>query len=124
MAPPELHRISAVRTDFRTLLASIIRAADLRREFPGVAGWLARNLKYMRAFAAVWLDRDFVQGVLAQMPWWYQIALIEKVGDDGTRCWYAQAAIQHGWSRNVLVHQIESHLHLRQGRAATNLGSE
>ena len=41
-----------------------------------------------------------------------------------TRCWYAQAAIQHGWSRNVLVHQIESRLHLRQGRVGTNLGSE
>jgi predicted nuclease of restriction endonuclease-like (RecB) superfamily len=95
-------------------------AADLRREFPGVAGWSARNLKYMRAFAAAWPDRDFVQGVLAQLPWWHQIALLEKVGDDGIRRWYAQAAIQHGWSRNVLVHQIESRLHLRQGQAATN----
>jgi hypothetical protein len=46
-------------------------------------------------------------------------------GRAGYADWPAdQAAIQHGWSRNVLVHQSESHLHLRQGRAATNLGSE
>jgi predicted nuclease of restriction endonuclease-like (RecB) superfamily len=49
-----------------------------------------------------------------------QIALLEKVDDPEARRWYARSAIQYGWSRNVLVHQIESCLHLRQGRAATN----
>ena len=61
-----------------------------------------------------------MQGVLAQLPWWHQIALLEKVADPEARRWYARSAIQHGWSRNVLVHQIESRLHLRQGRAAMN----
>jgi predicted nuclease of restriction endonuclease-like (RecB) superfamily len=46
--------------------------------------------------------------------------LLEKLGDDETRLWYARAAIEHGWSRAVLVHQIETRLHERQGNAVTN----
>jgi predicted nuclease of restriction endonuclease-like (RecB) superfamily len=42
------------------------------------------------------------------------------VKDLQQREWYVRAALQYGWSRNVLVHQIESGLHRRQGRAQTN----
>ena len=33
---------------------------------------------------------------------------------------YAQATVEHGWSRPVLLHQSETGLHDRQGRAITN----
>jgi predicted nuclease of restriction endonuclease-like (RecB) superfamily len=36
------------------------------------------------------------------------------------RLWYVHKAIENGWSRNVLVLQIESGLYRRQGRALTN----
>lgn len=97
-------------------------ARDLQREFPDVQGFSARNLKYMRTFAMAWPDAAFVQAVLAQLTWYHNVALIEKVKDVATREWYARAAIEHGWSRTVLVLQIESHLHQRQGRATTNFG--
>lgn len=97
-------------------------AADLQKEFPGEQGYSSRNLKYMRAFADAWPDRQFVQGVLAQIPWWSHIALLGKLKDQDLRLWYAKAAIENGWSRNTLVFQIESELHKRQGGAVTNFG--
>lgn len=95
-------------------------AADLRREFPEMKGFSARNLKYMRLFAETWADDHFVQQVVAQVPWGHNIALLTKVKDSAEREWYAHAVIEYGWSRSVLVHQIESKLYLRQGKAITN----
>ena len=95
-------------------------AHDLRREFPDMKGFSPRNLKYMRAFAAAWPKREIVQGPLAQITWYHNLALLEKLNDDEARLWYAKKALEHGWSRNVLALQIESGLHLRQGKAVTN----
>ncbi len=95
-------------------------AEDLRREFPEIKGFSPRNLKYMRAFAEAWPDEQIVQEVLAQITWYHNIALLETVKDPIERLWYAQQTIEHGWSRNVLVHQIESSLYGRQGKAVTN----
>jgi hypothetical protein len=55
--------------------------------------------------------------VLAQITWYHNIALIEKLQTAEDRAWYARATVEHGWSRNILVHQIESALHQRQGKA-------
>jgi predicted nuclease of restriction endonuclease-like (RecB) superfamily len=95
-------------------------ASDLRREFPQMAGLSPRNLKYMRAFAEAWSDEAIVQAPLAQITWYHNIALIEKLRETEERLWYARQAIENGWSRNVLIHQIESALHKRQGKALTN----
>ncbi len=95
-------------------------ARDLGRDFPDISGFSARNLKYMRAFAEAWPDEQIVQATLAQLPWYHHIALIEKLKDLEERLWYARQSVQSGWSRNVLVHQIESQLHRRQGHALTN----
>lgn len=95
-------------------------AHDLRNAFPDMKGFSPRNLKYMRAFAEAWPDSEFVQGVLAQLPWYHQLALLDKLPDAESRRWYAAKAIEHNWSRNVLVMQIESGLLERQGRAVTN----
>ena len=95
-------------------------AHDLRNAFPEMKGFSPRNLKYMRLFAEVWPDLEFVQGVLAQLPWYHQIALLDKLKTEEERRWYAQKAIIHNWSRNVLVMQIETRLIERQGNAITN----
>jgi predicted nuclease of restriction endonuclease-like (RecB) superfamily len=60
-------------------------AADLQAAFPDMRGFSPRNLKYMRAFAAAWADREIVQGPLAQIPWYHNIALLERVHDEKTR---------------------------------------
>jgi predicted nuclease of restriction endonuclease-like (RecB) superfamily len=95
-------------------------AQDLRNAFPDMKGFSPRNLKYMRSFAEAWPDEAFVQGVLAQLPWYHQLALLDKLNTADKRRWYAAQAIEHNWSRNVLVVQIETRLHERSGQALTN----
>ena len=95
-------------------------AADLRRDFPEMTGLSARNLGYMKAFAEAYPDSDFLQQVVAKLPWGHNVRLLEAVKDPAERKWYAQQSIEHGWSRNVLVHQIEGGLFQRQGKAVTN----
>ena len=95
-------------------------AGDLREAFPEMKGFSPRNLKYMRAFATTWPDRRIVQASLAQLTWYHHIALMEKLDNSESRLWYAAKTLEHGWSRNILALQIESHAHRRQGKAQTN----
>lgn len=97
-------------------------ARDLQGSFPDMQGFSPRNLKYMRAFAEAWPEEAIVQAALAQITWYHNITLLEKTKDPGERLWYARQTVENGWSRNVLVLQIESGLYRRQGRALTNFG--
>jgi predicted nuclease of restriction endonuclease-like (RecB) superfamily len=90
---------------------------DLTKAFPEMRGFRARNLKYMRAFAEAYPDKEFVQQVVAQLPWGHQVRILDSVKDSKQREWYIRQAVQSGWSRSVLVHQIESKLFDRQGHA-------
>lgn len=95
-------------------------AHDLRSAFPDMKGSSPRNLKYMRAFAEAWPEQAFVQGPLARLPWYHQLALLEKLQTSDERIWYAAKAIENNWSRNILVMQIETRLMERQANAVTN----
>jgi predicted nuclease of restriction endonuclease-like (RecB) superfamily len=95
-------------------------AADLTKAFPEMKGFSPRNLKYMRAFAEAGPDEEFVQQVAARIPWFHNCVLLDKLQSREDRVWYARAAIQYGWSRNVWVHQIETALQKRSGEALTN----
>ena len=95
-------------------------ARDLHAEFPEMRGLSPRNLKYMRAFAEAWPDEAIVQQLAAQLPWFHNCVLLDKVKVPSERTWYIGQAIENGWSRNVLVMQIESGLYRRQGKALTN----
>ncbi len=94
-------------------------SADLRREFPHMKGFSPRNLKYMSAFARAYPDEAIVQEVLAQITWFHNCMILDKLRDWAVREWYIRKTIANGWSRNVLVHQIESALYEREGRANT-----
>ena len=61
--------------------------------------------------------------LMTSLPWGHNIVLTQKVKQLGTRLWYARAALENGWSRSMLVIQIESRLHERQGRAITNFSA-
>ena len=101
-------------------------AHDLAASFPGVSGFSARNLWRMRAFYKAYPadlnevpgppDQELPQAV-AEIPWGHHTILLERLKDPQERSWYASAALEHGWSRNVLLLQIESGLYRRKGRA-------
>lgn len=63
---------------------------------------------------------EFVHGMLAQLSWYHHITLLDKVKDRDTRLFYIQETVQGGWSRDVMVHQIEAGLHQRKGKILSN----
>lgn len=106
-------------------------SADLMREFPDVKGFSVRNLKYIRQWHEFWLDAPIGQQPVAQLaqqpvsqilsiPWGHNLAILAKCKQHGEALYYAQATQTYGWSRSVLVHQIESGLWQREGKAITN----
>lgn len=95
-------------------------AKDLSQAFPDIKGFSQRNLKYMRSFAEAYPDQQFVQQLAAQIPWFHNCVLLEKVKDPAERQWYVRQTISHGWSRNILSMQIDTGLYRRQGGAITN----
>lgn len=96
--------------------------ADLHAAFPHAKGYSPRNLKYMRKFAEEWPWEAIVQRV-AQLPWGHHVVLLDKLSTVEDRSWYASHALSEGWSRIVMVHQIETRLHERAGEAVTNFAS-
>ena len=107
-------------------------SADLMREFPEVRGFSVRNLKYIRQWHEYWVDAAPIgQQPVAQLakqpvaqilciPWGHNLAILAKCKQHDEALYYAQATQTHGWSRSVLVHQIESGLWQREGKAITN----
>ena len=54
------------------------------------------------------------------IPWGHNLAILAKCKQHDEALYYAQATQTYGWSRSVLVHQIESSLWQREGKAITN----
>jgi predicted nuclease of restriction endonuclease-like (RecB) superfamily len=95
-------------------------AHDLRSAFPEMKGFSRANLMYMRAFAAAWPDAEIVQQRVGRLPWGHNLVLLTRLKDTPQRLAYARAAVEHGWSRNMLDIHIETRLLERTGQAVTN----
>lgn len=110
------HQIGRVINEHKTWGSKFIDnlSADIRLSFPNAAGYSVRNLKYMAKLAATYPDIQFVQQAVAQIPWGHNIVLLDKVSQMPVRKWYIEKIIKNGWSRDVLIHQIESGLYERQ----------
>jgi predicted nuclease of restriction endonuclease-like (RecB) superfamily len=94
-------------------------ADDLRAEFPDMKGLSRRNLFYMRGFAAAWPE-PIVQQPVAQLPWGHITVLLDKAETPDQRAWYASAAVEYGWSRNVLMNMMMNKSMERTGAAPSN----
>ncbi len=98
-------------------------AKDLKQAFPHLKGFSRSNLMYMRSFAEAWpsfADDSIVQQAVGQLPWGHNLVLLSKVKVTEQRIQYALHAQQNGWSRSVLVHQIESRHLERTGALSHN----
>ena len=94
-------------------------AVDLRAAFQQMRGLSRRNLVYMRTFAAAF-SAKITQQPVAQLTWGHVTVLLDRLEDQAERDWYAAAAAEHGWSRNVLLNQIMNRLYQRAGAAPSN----
>jgi predicted nuclease of restriction endonuclease-like (RecB) superfamily len=121
-------------------------AADMQREFPGLAGFSTLNIWRMRAFFRAYTEGEEIlsQAVteskasiapagqrppakppepFASLPWGHNLVILHKLDERESRQWYAAKAVEHGWSRSVLALQIDAGLHTREGKAVTNFKS-
>lgn len=106
--------------------AGVIRrlAEDLRAAFPDMTGLSYRNLQYMRSFATLWGGEPIVQQPAAQLPWGHIMVLIDKLDTAESRTWYSAAAVEYGWSRNVLMNMIMNQTLERTGAAPSNFSHQ
>jgi predicted nuclease of restriction endonuclease-like (RecB) superfamily len=95
-------------------------SVDLKNAFPEETGFSPRNLKYMRKFAEAWTELEIVQRTVAQIPWRSNITLLDRLKEPELRLWYAQKTIENGFAKDMLVFQIETKLHTREGNTVNN----
>lgn len=84
---------------------------DLRQEFSATKGYSAQNLWYMRQFYLEYRDFSNLQQLVGEIPWGQNLVILSRLKDVKEREFYICGTIQFGWSRNVLVHQIEAEAH-------------
>jgi len=89
-------------------------AYDIKQEFPKIVGFSVRNLKNMAKFQLTYMDLEFVQAVLAQIPWTHNMVLVDKLDSEEKRIWYVEQIKKNGWSSRELIHQIETDVYHRQ----------
>jgi predicted nuclease of restriction endonuclease-like (RecB) superfamily len=86
---------------------------DISKEFPNAKGFSVSNLKNMLRFYREYFDVEIGQTPSAQIPWSHNLEIL-RVDSKEKRIWYINQTIENGWSKNVLAHQIDTHLYERQ----------
>ena len=95
-------------------------ATDLRTAFPDMKGLSARNLQYMTAMVRAWDNEANVPQAVAHLPWGHIRTILDKSTTSEEREWYVAAAVQYGWSRNVLLNMMMNRSMERTGTAPSN----
>ena len=88
-------------------------AQDLQKVFQGRSGFSTQNLWYMRQFYLEYQEDENLQQLVGEIPWGQNLAIMAKVKERDARHYYLKSTLEMGWSRNVLVHQIESQAYER-----------
>ncbi len=83
-------------------------AADLRMEFPEIKGFSRRNIFYMRELYLAYHDLPKVQPLVAQIGWTHNLIIMQRCKDPLEREFYIRMTRKLGWSKNVLIHQVEN----------------
>lgn len=96
---------------------------DIKKMFPEMQGFSKRNLEHMRRFAALYPNIEFTKQPVSQLPWGHIVRLMQTIGEENIRNWYAIQTIKNGWSRSVLEMQIESDLYERQGKSSKKISN-
>ena len=95
-------------------------ASDLRKEFPGVGGFSVQNLWYMRQFHLAYHGHEKLQPLVGEISWTKHLVIMAKCKDDLEREFYIRMTSKFGWSKNVLIHQIENQTYEKTLLGQTN----
>ncbi|MFE4542382.1 YhcG family protein [Arthrobacter sp. NPDC056727] len=117
-----LGRDIIVRQESQGWGSGVIRrlAVDLATAFPDMKGLSYRSLQYMTAMVRAWGEDENVPQAVAHLPWGHIRMILDKAANAEERDWYAAAAVQYGWSRNVLLNMMMNRSMERTGTAPSN----
>jgi predicted nuclease of restriction endonuclease-like (RecB) superfamily len=83
-------------------------AQDLQKEFLGIGGFSARNIWHMRNFHVTYAKNPILQPLVAEIGWTHNLVILEQCKEPQEREFYIRMTRKFGWSKNVLIHQIEN----------------
>jgi len=95
-------------------------AADLQAEFSGVRGFSVQNLWYMRQFYLEYHDDPKLQPLVGEISWAKNLVIMARCKDQLEREFYLRMTRKFGWSKNVLIHQIENQSYEKSLLGQTN----
>lgn len=89
-------------------------STELKLLYPNSTGFSRRNLFYMQKIYKECLVEPKVQPLVALLPWTLTNIIFDKVKDNEIRLWYMTQAVENGWSKAVLIYQLDTDLYSRQ----------
>ncbi len=95
-------------------------AADLQAEFPGMQGYSAQNLWYMRQFFLEYHENVKLQPLVGEISWAKNLIIMGRCKDPLEREFYIRMTRKFGWTKNVLIHQIENQSYEKSLLGQTN----
>ncbi|OPY17188.1 MAG: hypothetical protein A4E74_01468 [Syntrophus sp. PtaB.Bin075] len=95
-------------------------AGDLQREFPGVGGFSASNLWRMKAFFEAYTKLEKLAPLVREIGWSHNLVIMERCPDPLEREFYIRMTGKFGWSKNVLIHQIDNQSYEKSLLGQTN----
>ena len=118
----DLGRMIVERQDQSGWGKSVVKqlSGDLRREFPSIAGFSVQNLWYMRQFYMEYHRHEKLQPLVGEVAWAHNLVIMGKCKDALEREFYLRMTRKFGWSKNVLIHQIENQSYEKSMLGQTN----
>jgi predicted nuclease of restriction endonuclease-like (RecB) superfamily len=106
----DIGRMIAERQKSETWGKSVVvtLAGDLQQEFPGVQGFSSQNLWRMRQFHQAYAESEKLSPLVREISWTKNIVIFMQCKDPLEREFYLRMTRKFGWSKNVLIHQIEN----------------
>lgn len=98
-------------------------AKDLQKEFPGSRGYSSSNLWRMRNFFVEYQSNEKLAPLVREIGWSHNTVILEKCKDDLQREFYIKMTKKYGWTKSVLIHQIEGSAYERFLSNQTNFES-
>jgi predicted nuclease of restriction endonuclease-like (RecB) superfamily len=106
----DIGRMIAERQETEGWGKSVVKSlsADLQQDFPGVSGFSVQNLWYMRQFYSEYHGNERLQPLVGEIAWAHNLVIMSKCKDPLEREFYIRMTRKFGWSKNVLLHQIDN----------------
>jgi predicted nuclease of restriction endonuclease-like (RecB) superfamily len=95
-------------------------ASDLQTEFPGIGGFSASNLWRMKAFFETYSVQEKLAPLVREIAWTHNLVILQRCKDPLEREFYLRMTRKFGWSKNVLIHQIENQSYEKSLLGQTN----